>query len=423
MKRHLVLILFLVVLGLTACDRSASQAQQSLDPSVQVKTGAEVLAERNFDLLIDKHVGLITNNTAVIDSVHLIDVILQNPEINLVALFGPEHGPRGIEEAGHLVDDMRHEATGIPVYSLYGQDRKPDPEVLAKLDLLIFDIQDIGARFYTYISTMGLAMQAATEAGIPFVVLDRPNWIGGTGMAGFIREPEFESFVGQYAVPITHGLTIGELAELIKGEALLPGLETLDLIVVPMQNWSRDQHWPTTNLPWIPTSPNIPDYETALVYPGTCLIEGTTISEGRGTREPFKLVGAPWAGASALADTLNARRLPGVRFESASFIPKSIPGMSSSPKLEGQPLNGIRQIVTDPAVYRPVETGIHILHAFYQSAPDPTGFFRPRWLDTLAGTERLRRMLMQGASPETIIASWQDEVDAFARQRALYVLY
>lgn len=418
---------FLLTLFLLAgCTSPESSSPGSAPTTAQ--TGAQVLATDGFDRLQDMRVGLIVNHTAQVDTAHLIDAIDRAPGVEVGALFGPEHGLRGEAEAGETVTDGRDDRTGAPVYSLYGDTRKPTPEMLDGLDALVFDIQDIGARFYTYISTMGLAMQAAAEADLPFIVLDRPNPLGGTYVSGFVLNPEHESFVGQYPIPIAHGLTIGELARLIQGEGLLPGLENLQLDVVPMQGWSRSMQWPDTGLSWTAPSPNIPDFETALVYPGTCFFEATAASEGRGTKQPFLHLGAPWPAqkAASLADTLNARNLPGVTFDATTFTPRSIPGMASHPKHESQALHGIRISISDRRAYRPVETGIHVLHAFYHAAPQDaeTPFIaRPAWLTKLAGTERLGAMLGDGRRPEAIIATWQDEVDAFRQTRKPYLLY
>jgi uncharacterized protein YbbC (DUF1343 family) len=268
-------------------------------------------------------------------------------------------------------------------------------------------------------------MQAAAEAGIPFVVLDRPNPLGGTYVAGFVLEPALTSFVGPYPIPVAHGLTVGELARMIQGEGWLPGLEALALEVVAMEGWARDLLWPATGLPWIPPSPNVPDFETALVYPGTCLFEATAASEGRGTREPFKLLGAPWADGQALADTLAAAGLPGVRFAPAQFTPRGIEGMASDPKLEGTPVQGIRLLVTDAAAFRPFETGLYVLDAFYRQAGAGGHdlLTRPEWLAKLAGTERLHALLREGAAPAAMVAAWQDEAEAFRNRRAPYLLY
>ena len=417
---YLVLSLLLL---LVACQQETTIAQTMEPAPTPIKTGAQHVIDSNFEAMIGKRIGLIVNHTAQVDSVHLIDWVHQSEQVTLSALFGPEHGLRGLEEAGKKVSDGFDDETGVPVYSLYGKNRKPSVEVLKKLDMLVFDIQDIGARFYTYISTMGLAMQAAAEASIPFVVLDRPNWIGGEQVSGFVTKADQTSFVGQYPIPIMHGLTVGELAEMIKGEAYLSGLNNLDLRVVPVHGWSRDLQWPDTNLPWIKTSPNIPTFETALVYPGACLIEGTTVSEGRGTYSPFLMLGAPWIDQHALADTLNTRGLPGVRFEPVAFTPKAIPGMASKPKHEGVEVHGIQYQITDRKTFDPVVAGIHVIHAFYHATPEGIDFFRSASLDRLAGTDQLRVLLESGASPDTIITTWQQELTDFLERRSVYLRY
>ena len=392
--------------------------------SSSVLTGARVLVQNGFSQLQGERVGLVVNHTAKVDSVHLIDLIHQAPEVQLGALFGPEHGLRGTAGAGEKVGSGRDPKTGVPIYSLYGELRKPRAEMLEGLDALIFDIQDIGARFYTYITTLGLTMQAAAEADIPFIVLDRPNPLGGQEVAGFVLDEQHESFVGRYPIPIQYGLTVGELARLIQEEDLMEGLDSLDLSVVPIENWQRTMLWPETGLPWIAPSPNIPDFETALVYPGAAFFEATAASEGRGTDHPFKLIGAPWANGQALADSLNARDLPGVRFEAAQFTPRSIPGASPNPKLEGQQLEGIRHVITDASAFRPVATGVHVLHAFYQQAPSKEQFItRPEWLAKLSGSEQLYEMLQAGYPPRRIVASWEDAVQAFREKRQPYLLY
>lgn len=388
-----------------------------------VTTGAERLARTAFEPLAGRRVGLIVNHTARVDTVHLVDLLHEEPSVELVALFGPEHGIRGRADAGEAVPDGRDERTGVPIYSLYGAGRTPAPEMLDGLDALVFDIQDVGARFYTYISTMGRAMQAAAAHDVSFYVLDRPNPLGGTYVSGFVLEPEHTSFVGQYPIPVAHGMTVGELARMIRGEGLLPGMEDLDLHVVPMQGWRRAMRWPQTGLPWTAPSPNLPTVEAALVYAGTCFVEATAASEGRGTRTPFTLIGAPWADGRALAGTLRARSLPGVRFEEARFTPRAIEGMSSHPKLEGTALDGVRIHVTDVEAIRPVELGIHVLHALHGQAPDTVAFFDRGWLAQLAGTERLHAMLADSAAPDAIAETWQDEVETFREHRTPYLLY
>lgn len=423
--------LFATLLFCSACGKTAEQtgsaaASPGAAYTPPVKTGAAVLAERGFDLLDGKRVGLVVNHTARIDTMHLIDLVDAAPNVELAALFGPEHGLRGTADAGEKVADGRDERTGAPVYSLYGETRKPTPDMLHGLDALVFDIQDIGARFYTYISTMGLAMQAAAEQGVSFVVLDRPNPLGGNYVSGFVLEPEHTSFVGQYPIPMVHGMTVGELARMIRDESMMEGLGGLDLHVVEMEGWRRDMLWPDTGLPWIAPSPNIPDFETALVYPGPVLFEATSASEGRGARRPFVQVGAPWLDGQAAADSLNAQGLAGVRFEAIAFTPESIPGMASHPKLQGQPLEGIRYVLTDERAFRPVETGMYVLDVFQRQAVSEAPeelVSRPAGMARLAGTQRLLNMLKQEAPPETVIASWEQEVLAFRELRAAALLY
>ncbi|MEX2399382.1 MAG: DUF1343 domain-containing protein [Rhodothermales bacterium] len=391
-----------------------------------MRTGAQVLADRGFDLLGGRRVGLIVNHTARVGDDHLVDLVAAQPDVELAALFGPEHGLRGEADAGEQVADGRDARTGVPIFSLYGRTRKPTAEMLDGVDVLVFDIQDVGARFYTYISTMGLAMQAAAENDVAFVVLDRPNPLGGNYVSGFLLEEGLESFVGRYPIPMAHGMTVGELARMIQGEAMLAGLEDLDLRVVAVERWRRDMLWPETGLPWIAPSPNIPDFETALVYPGAVLFEATSASEGRGTREPFKQVGATWADGTALAATLNARRLPGVRFEPAEFVPESIEGMAGRPKLEGETVRGIRYVVTQPEAFEPVETGVHVLEAFYVQAAGlgvDDYVSRPEWLARLSGTQHLLELLRERTSPELIVERWAGDVARFREARRPYLLY
>ena len=421
----------LALLTLAACGGGAAPATAArpAPPAADssVTTGAQRLVDTGFAALGGLTVGLVTNHTARVATAdggpaHLIDRLQAAPGVTLGALFGPEHGIRGTAEAGATVAGGAED--DVPVYSLYGADKKPTQRQLRDLDALVFDMQDVGARFYTYVSTMGYAMQAAAEAGLPFVVLDRPNPIGG-GAEGWTMEPHHESFVGLYPVPVTHGLTVGELARMIVGEGWLPGLDGLDLRVVEMEGYRRGMPWEATGLPWVPPSPNVPDVETARVYPGTALFEGTTASEGRGTRTPFTHVGGPYVDATALAATLNARGLAGVRFEPVTFTPVDLPGQATNPKGEGRRLDGVRLVVTDAEAFRPVATGVHVVEAVYRQAPPRArrSFFKADWLAKLAGTDRLRAALARGDSPAEIAASWTDEADAFAARAERYRLY
>ena len=388
-----------------------------------VRTGADILVDTEFDRLAGKTVGLIVNHTARVQGEHLINLVHAAPDVRLGAIFGPEHGLRGTSEDGELVKDGIDQLTGVPVYSLYGSHRRPTPEMLDGLDVLIYDIQDVGARFYTFISTMGLSMQSAAESGIPFMVLDRPNPLSGTYVSGFVLDPAHQSFVGQFSIPVAHGLTVGELAGMIRGEALLPGLDSLELSVVDMEGWDRSMQWPDTGRPWVPTSPNIPRFNTTLVYPGTCFFEATSGSEGRGTHAPFMQVGALGVDGSRIAEDLNKKSLPGVHFGSVEFTPMPLPGRDTVPKLNGQAIHGLSIQITDRKNYQPVETGIHILHAYYHAVPATEDFLiRPEWLAKLSGISGLEEML-SSMLPEDIIALWQNGVREFIQQSEAYYLY
>lgn len=397
------------------------------DTRPPVRTGAEVLSANDFAALQGERVGLIVNHTAQVDTAHLIDRVARAPDVELGAIFAPEHGLRGTAGAGQAVENGRDPRTGTPVYSLYGDTRRPTEEMLAGLDALVFDVQDVGARFYTYSTTMGLAMQAAAEAGVRFVVLDRPNPLGGTYTSGFVLNPKYESFVGRYPIPIAHGLTIGELATFIKGEALLPGLDSLSLSVVELDGWNRAMQWPDTGRNWTSPSPNLPTWSTALVYPGMAFFEAVDVNEGRGTTRPFLQIGFPWPAddVQAVVDTLRGRSLPGVALDTTQYTPQPRSG-APNPRYEGQSLHGLRLRVTDRTAVRPVELGIHALHAAHQQAQargDTTFFQRSTHLDRLAGTDQLRQLIRQGASPSAIIDAWQPSVDRYRAQRAPYLLY
>ncbi len=283
--------------------------------------------------------GLITNHTGANRAgTSGIDLLHRSPALELVALFGPEHGLRGTAAPGEKVASGRDERTGLPIHSLYGETQKPTPRMLEGVEALVFDIQDVGARQYTYVYTMALGMQAAKEKGIPFVVLDRPNPIGGTAVEGNLLDPKFASFVGMYSIPVRHGMTVGELARLFNREFGIGA----DLTVVRAEGWRRDAWWDETSLPWINPSPNIRRLEAAIHYPGTVFFEGTNLSEGRGTQLPFEHTGAPWLDAEAVAAEMNALRLPGVRFEAVRFAVEP-----TAAKFPGQTLPGVRLVLTD----------------------------------------------------------------------------
>jgi uncharacterized protein YbbC (DUF1343 family) len=369
-------------------------------------------------------VGLVCNPTAVTSRLdHAADVLHRAPRVRLAVLFGPEHGVRGDAQYMAAVGGERDARTGLPAHSLYGETReslRPRSADLEGLDALVFDVQDVGARYYTYQATMMLCMEAAAEAGIGFVVLDRPNPIGGLLVEGPRLRPGFESFCGLHDLAVRHGMTVGELALLFRVERKLD----LELTVVPCEGWSRGAAFRETGLPWVFPSPNMPTPETALVYPGMCLLEGTNLSEGRGTTRPFELFGAPWLDAQRLADDLARERLPGVRFRPVSFVP-------TWDKHAGVRCHGVELHVHDAARFRPFRTGLAaVLHARDQ---DPARF---GWrtepyefvadipaFDLLCGSERERRALEGGATLSELAHPIGPEERAFARRRAPYLLY
>jgi len=382
-----------------------------------VRAGAQVLVEDSIQLVQGRRVGLITNQTGLIGSVGFrvestADALDREAEVDLVALFAPEHGIRGEAEAGVAVEDAVDEATGVPVYSLYGGTREPSAEVLENLDVLLFDIQDIGTRYYTYVWTMSLAMEAAGRAGLPFIVLDRPNPIGSP-VQGNVLDPEYSSFVGRFAVPMRHGLTPGELARLLVGEFDIE----VDLRVIPAEGWRRDLPYPETHLPWVAPSPNMPTIVSALHYPGTCLFEGTVLSVGRGTLEPFQQVGAPWLDAEALVSVLEGYDLPDARFEAVTFTPEN-PGDG---KFAGEEVAGVRFVAAGPD-YDPTRAAVALLIEARRQAGDRWEW-RESHFDRLAGTDALRLGVDAGESLGALTATWDAQIADFEQLAAPYLIY
>lgn len=386
-----------------------------------VRAGIDVLLDERADLLRGLRVGLITNHTGMAglwDGVEraasTIDRLHEHPEIELVSLFGPEHGLRGDAEAGERVASGVDPRTRLPVHSLYGETRRPGPDVLDDVDALLFDIQDIGTRYYTYVWTMAHSMEAAAEANVRFIVLDRPNPIGGTLVQGNVLDPAYSTFVGLYPVPMRHGLTPGELARYLNAEHGIGA----ELDVVPADGWRRDMWYDDTGLAWIAPSPNMPSLESAAHYPGTCLFEGTNLSVGRGTDRAFQQVGAPWLDHEALARRLTDRGLPGVEFTPVTFTPRA-PGDG---KFGGETVRGVRLTVTDRERYDPAMTGIALLVDIHALHPD-----RMRWnmshFDRLAGTDRVRLAIVAGGSVQDITAGWAAQTEAFRTAVAPYLLY
>lgn len=392
----------------------------------RVRVGLEVLLDTRRDLLAGRRVALLAHASAVTPAlVHAADALSALPGLRLVRLFGPEHGLRGEAQDMVAVDGgQRDEATGAEVVSLYGcsaDSLRPPPGSLDDVDVLVCDIQDVGTRFYTYAATLARCMEAAAAAGVAVVVCDRPNPIGGLAVEGGCRiEPGYASFVGEFPVPIRHGLTIGELAVLHRERADLD----VELHVVRMAGWSRQLSFGQTGLPWVLPSPNMPTVDTALVYPGMCLIEGTNLSEGRGTTRPFELVGAPFLRGRELARRLDGLALPGVAFRACGFTP-------TFQKHAGRSCGGVQLHVTDPERFLPVLTGVAVLLAARQLAPADFAWRREAYefvahhpaIDLLAGSPRLRLGIDAGASLAELQQLWLAEDERFREERNKWLLY
>lgn len=404
----------------------------------KVKTGIDVFSE-SFPLALEgKRVGLVTNPTGINSNFESsIEIIAKNPKIKLVALYGPEHGVRGNAQAGEYVGFYIDEKYGIPVFSLYGQSMRPSPSMLKNIDeimrnfdirkdektlkeemvkgidVMIFDIQDVGTRVYTYIATMAYCMEACAEAGIKFVVLDRPNPINGVSTEGpILKYPEFSSFVGVYPIPIRHGMTVGELARLFNEKFLK---KKVDLLVIPMKGWKRRMWFDETGLPWVIPSPNMPTLDTATVYPGQVFLEGTNISEGRGTTKPFELFGAPWIDGYELTKRLNSLNLPGVRFREAWFTP-------TFSKYSGELCGGSQIHVIDRNKFRPFETTLYIIKTILEMYPDKIKF-HDEYFDKIMGNSEIRKMLIKGESIEKIVGSYKEELEKFNEVRKEFLIY
>ena len=408
-------ILFLLIFSLVS-------ASCQPEPSTKVLTGLDRVVEFK-QLFENKRIGIIANHTAFNSNGQFILNVFQEqiPGAKIAALFGPEHGFRGNYSAGKKINEHTF-LDSIPIYSLYGKNVKRTPQMLSGLDVLIFDIQDVGSRFYTYIWTMALAMEAAAEQGIPFVVLDRPNPINGLDMEGPLLDPQFASFVGLYPIPVRHGMTAGELARLFNGQGWLKNGIQADLTVIPMKHWQRDMWYDQTGLKFIAPSPNMPNLATATVYPGLCLLEGTNVSEGRGTETPFLQFGAPWIDAQQLLKHVAQFDLPGLRLTEVEFTPVSMPGKALRPKYENESCQGLRINLTDRLTFKPFKTGVLIVKAIHDLYPEQFSW-RKSHFDRLCGTDQVRLYIEGNKSLQPLFDKWQKEVEAFDRLRQPYLLY
>ena len=390
---------------------------------IRVQTGIEVLKEQHFRPLQGKRVGLITNPTGVDNMLRsTVDLLYEAPGVELVALFGPEHGVRGNMHAGDHVQDNCDVITGVPVYSLFGTSRKPTKDMLQGIDVLVYDIQDIGCRSFTYISTMGLAMEAAAEAGIEFMVLDRPNPLGGRKVEGCLTEPDCVSFVSQFPIPYVYGLTCGELALLLNGEHLLSDSRTCSLSVIKMKGWSRNMTYADTGLQWVPPSPHIPQPCSAVGYPVSGIMgEFSYMSIGVGYTLPFQMFAAPWVDADKLADAMNALKLPGIVF-------RPIYAKPFYAAMQGEQVQGIQVYFMDYA--RAPLTSIQFLvaqevarlwpeHALFRVAEEN----RLRMFDVVCGSREIRKRFAARHIWEDVRPYWEKDVDAFRQISKKYYLY
>jgi len=388
----------------------------------RIRPGIEVLLNHRMDLLAGQRVGLVCNQATVLpDLRHAADVFYEHPEIDLTTLFGPQHGIRGdvqynMIETPHMPDAR----TGIMVYSLYSETREPTEAMLADVDTIVVDLQDVGCRIYTFVYTMANCMRAAKTFGKRVIVCDRPNPINGNDIDGNVTEDAFTSFVGQFALPTRHGMTIGELAKMFN-EHFGIGCE---LEVVKMEGWRREMWGDETGLPWVLPSPNIPDVDTCVVFPATVHLEGTELSEGRGTTLPFFLNGAPFIDAYAWAAELRKFDLPGVAFREAYFQPTFC-------EFAGQTCGGVQIHITDRETFKPVITGIAMVKTAYEMYPDHFQWrqnayeyeFDKNPFDVVAGTDKIRKAIESGAALSEIENAWADELNAFAEARKPYLLY
>jgi uncharacterized protein YbbC (DUF1343 family) len=375
----------------------------------QVLAGIDVLERDGFRQLAGRKVGLICNHSGTnYRGISTVKLLHDSPRVNLVALFSPEHGFAGkLDQAN--VDDDRDLTTGLKVFSLYGKTRVPTSEMLAGVDTLIFDIQDIGTRFYTYISTMGGAMKAAAEHRVRFVVLDRPNPIDGVTVQGPVLDAGSESFVGYHPISVRHGMTIGEMAEMFKAEWKLD----LDLAIIPVEGWDRSELFDATGRLWINPSPNMRSLTQAVLYPGVGLLETTNLSVGRGTDTPFEVIGAPWIDAVRLARELNSQGVAGVRFIPIEFTPESS-------KYAEQTCGGINIVISDRVAFDPLRTGLALAVTLRRLYPE---LWQTTSLNRLLASDKTRNGILAGNSVNQLQAAYQDELDLFKQRRQKHLLY
>jgi len=388
----------------------ALAAASTLWAEPRVKTGLDVLIDRDFAPIAGKRVGVITNHTGLTsDGRHIVDVLSRSSKVKLVAIFTPEHGLAGTQDDPNVASGT-HEATGTPIYSLYNRGSyRPTPQMLQKVDVLIYDIQDIGARFYTYITTLGYALEEAARAGKSFLVLDRPNPINGIAVEGPLLDPRYVSFVGYMRMPIRHGMTVGELARMYNGEKALHA----DLQVIEMQGWSRNMWLDATGLEWVNPSPNIRNLTQAILYPGSCLLESDQVSVGRGTDTPFQIIGAPWFKGREVAEYLNGLAIPGVRFLARRFRP-------TASVFKDEDCEGLDIQLIDRDALDSVRMGLELLYATMKFHP---GKFDLDGVMRLLGNEDAAGRLKRGETGSSVVKSYAPDLGQFRKTREKYLIY
>jgi uncharacterized protein YbbC (DUF1343 family) len=392
-----------------------------------IRTGAEVLADEHADLLDGKRVGVITNHTSTIrrtdgSSEHLVDFLNRQPGIEVKVLFSPEHGIRGDIPPGQHVEHGIDERTGIPIYSLYGKCKKPTPDMLEEVDVLIYDIQDVGVRFYTFITTLIYTMEAAAERGIRYIVLDRPNMVSNRVIDGPLLDNGLRSFVGALPIPIVYGMTPGELASMANREKWLTGGMTVDLDVVPVEYYRRGLWFDQTGLAWVNPSPNVRSMDAVITYPGIALLEGTNISEGRGTDTPFLVVGAPFVDGTMLEEFLHSTGPIGVFFQKTVFTPQTGYHLRGAPKYSNMRCEGVTIGIADREKVQPVELGLSIITAIHKLYPGKVRFREP-WFDRLVGSDSVRSLILKGLSAGEIASLWREKNILFKASSEKYYLY
>jgi len=408
---HYTLALLGLIIGTAGCGDAPAREFETALPVV--RPGIDVLLSDSIHLVSGHRIGLVSNHAGVdANGVHDVER-LQSAGITIEALFSPEHGFRGAAAPGEAVDHTVDSATGLPIYSLYGRTSSPTPEMLSGIDVMVVDLPDAGARYFTYITTTAAVMRAAGAAGISVLVLDRPNPIGGRRQ-GNINGPDQRSAVGLLSVPMRHGLTIGEQALVAREELAID----VDVTVVPVDGWDRSMAFDQTGLPFVRPSPNLPTLESLFHYPGLCLFEGTALSVGRGSEAPFEQIGAPWLDTAAVLNAVRAAELPGVVFEGVVFTPMD-PGDG---KFSGRNLLGIRLRVTNRSTYDPTVTAVHLLAAVWQSHGDDIGWYQAHF-DRLAGGPALREAVAGRENAQTIVSAWPGPLERFDAQVEPYLIY